>query len=281
MTAKQREAAAIAEVMAQLEEAELPPAGASGDPQHLALVREFTEVLGALPYELARVHPNPAIRTKVLTAVAGRSLPRNPSANRAPRTVLPKAMAPARSGLAWHWVYPLAALFACCLLGLGFLAGRLHEQAATLKEFERQQAQQAAQIAAMKQERAEFVRLQSRWQMITTVARQVYPLRPASPSLPGNPGGTIYVCGAHQQWLLYVRGLPPPPADRQYQFWFLTQSGAVSGGTVEVAPGATAQLEAPSMPVGTHGFALTLEPRGDHPRPAGPRILVAEHGISL
>ena len=40
------------------------------------------------------------------------------------------------------------------------------------------------------------------------------------------PEGIVYVCGAHQQWYLSLRGLDPPAEGGEYHLWFMTEDGS-------------------------------------------------------
>ncbi|MEL7058842.1 MAG: anti-sigma factor [Acidobacteriota bacterium] len=100
-----------------------------------------------------------------------------------------------------------------------------------------------------------------RLKMVTTIARQAYPMQ-AQPAraTAASADGIVYVCGAHQRWYLALSAMPPADAHHEYRVWFLTDDGTVEGGTIEVDQSGTAGLDATSMPRGTRGFAVTLEP---------------------
>ncbi len=58
----------------------------------------------------------------------------------------------------------------------------------------------------------------------------------------------------------------------------MTEDGKVDGGVLEVRPGAPSEMEAQSMPSGTHGFLVTLETPD---APEGLQILLGESPINL
>lgn len=174
-----------------------------------------------------------------------------------------------------RWVYALAAVLGICLVGLGVLAGRVNDTQHELISLAHENARM----------RDEYLRVRDRLTMVTTVARQAYPVRAAAkaPTVVAQDQltGTIYVCGAHQQWYLSLHGLPPAPQGMHYNFWFLTKQGAVDGGTIKIDAERNAEMEAPSMPLGTRGFAVTLEAQDVPQQPQKPYLLVADQPVSL
>lgn len=72
---------------------------------------------------------------------------------------------------------------------------------------------------------------------------------------------------------VFVHDLPPAPAGRAYQLWFLTSDARKIPGTVfsaDAGGGAVVQANVPAAERGnTAGFAITLEPQGGSTQPTG------------
>jgi len=253
------------------------------------LVREYTEILALLPYELEPVAPRPELKQAILSQIAGpqkgvedltlvqggRRPRRDKAASEVTLVKLPErgkaAPAPAGGGFGFRRaLLPLAATLAIALVGLGYLFGRVQEQ----------QRQIARLESALTQAQDLAESLGKEFQMVATIARTAYPLRPMEPETGEKCSGTVFVCGQHQQWLLSVRDLPPAPSGREYHLWFVTQEGMVDAGTVEIREH-RGNLQAPTMPVGTRGFALSLEEPGQRGKPAGQIVLVGDRPVTL
>lgn len=80
----------------------------------------------------------------------------------------------------------------------------------------------------------------------------------------------IFVDQAQRRWLVLAFELPPLPADRDYQLWFLPEDGGapVSGGLLELGPDGTLSA-APAIPPGLQPgkAAVSIEPRGGSASP--------------
>ncbi len=271
------------QVMATGGEPRLLPAGEEADP---ALVREYTELLGLLPYQLAAESPPARVKDAIMAQAAGHSAAGVP-AEASPVVPFERPSRPEPAPRS-AWRYAQAAVLAASLLGMGFLSATVWQQ-------NRQIAQLNGQLQASDPGQGDVLRirdemrsLRDRLDMVTTVARYAYPLRTASAAprpggAPGNapvhmPEGIVYVCGMHQQWYLSLRGLKPPADGGEYHLWFMTEEGKVDGGVLEVRPGAPAEMEAQTMPDGTHGFLVTLETPD---QPEGLKILLGESAVNL
>lgn len=266
----------------------------SGEAADPALVREYTELLGLLPYELAAASPPAQLKEAVMVrageasesaaAVAsdGAGTPLAPL-DAARRDIVPferpaagrKTPAPSPA-----WRYAQAAVLAASLVGVGFLS-------ATVQQQHKQIGQLTGQLQASARSQEDNRTLRNRLEMVTTVARKAYPLRTVSTGRFGassgngtaqKPEGIVYVCGMHQQWYLSLHGLEPPAAGGEYHLWFMTEEGKVDGGVLDVRPGAPAEMEAQSMPDGTRGFLVTLEMPDE---PESLTILLGESAINL
>lgn len=176
----------------------------------------------------------------------------------------------------------LAAVLAVCLVGMGYLYGQNQQQSQEISEL-------VAHLDSVRQDNETAVanvdRLSRELTMVTTIARQVYPLRPAKTSnnLTSNndkSSALVFVCGQHQKWLLSVRNADRASVGEEYHLWFKTPDGMKHAGIVQLEDGA-GTLEAPQMPVGTQGFILTLEEGESTPPEPGRTVLVSNESYAL
>ena len=283
-----REEAALEVALSALEGEGTAPHAGPVDLETEALGREYLEVLGLLAYGLEPETPRPELRRRILAGLEG--TPEPVAELRPPAEPAPAAMFPQPSA-APRWGALLAASLALVVLGLGWLSLRQQalvdklDQIASLDGANNPLVQENARL------RAELANAENRLDMVTVVAQSLYPLRPpgVDPRRPTpaahQPSGVMYVCPNHQQWYLSVRGLDPPPADSHYELWFVTRSGPVSNGPMEVRRYGTTELRAPTMPDGTTSMMITLEPTPDSGRPtaspAGPVVLEAGDAVTL
>jgi len=237
-------------------------------------IRDYVELLGLLPYELEPATPRPETRAEIFTRLGEASAP-------APKAAPKPVAAAPRAAVAWV-PYALAAALAFCLLGVGYLMGKIDQQSTVIARLEGGlERPSAPELAALQ---AELDAMERHFHMVTAVARHAYPMKSVRPAAGGGPlDGVVYVCGHHQRWYLNVQGLEQAPPGRQYNLWFLTDGGAVDGGVVRVGDDGVTEMEAQSLPDGTHGFAVTLEDAEAAPldEPAGTMVLLAEESVSL
>ena len=174
----------------------------------------------------------------------------------------------------------LVAALMACLLGLGLLYGKLE---AANKEIQRQQ-QYLAQLPNLNDDmtriKEDLELSQSRLHMVTVTARQAYRLQNVKAKGPSKADGIVYVCGQHQQWYLSLSGLPAPPEGSEYRLWFITADGPVDAGAIDIQ-GDITELEATSMPLGTEGFSVTVEPIDDLDRAPGEIVLLGDRPVKL
>ncbi len=273
-------------VMATGNEPRLLPGGEAADP---GLVREYTELLGLLPYELMPEVP-PAHLKETLMARATATQRRDESGEAAGASpVVPFEPHAAREIPSRRpvWRFAQAAVLVAGLLSLGYLTATVRQQSQQIALLNSQQGSSTLGQDEVLRVRNEMRTLRNRLDMVTTVARKAYHLRTVSTARPGGTTGhdpvqqaegIVYVCGAHQQWYLSLRGLEPPVEGGEYHVWFMTEQGKVDGGSLDVRPAAPAARAAQTMPNGTHGFLVTLE---QPDAPEGLEILLGESAINL
>jgi len=277
------------------------------------LERSYAELFAQLPFADTPVVPDPACKAALMAHITARvrevptvtaqpplavipdlgprgapSIPGTPSTNAGDTPARPVARPFARRLWA-HSAVPLAlaATLAVCLVGVAFLAGRVSEQHELIGALEQRVEVSNALAEQQTELMAEQLRHQQKnLEMITEVARQVYPMRgvagsTANASLSENPRGVIWVCGRHQRWYLSVQGLQPAPSGSDYTLWFVTDKGRVNGGVIDVSQQHPAELEAQFMPEGTRSFEVTLETGAPKSVPSGSPVLVADRSIAL
>jgi anti-sigma-K factor RskA len=80
------------------------------------------------------------------------------------------------------------------------------------------------------------------------------------------------------EWTVITHDLPPLPAEKTYQLWFLTGQGAVPSETFQPDPGQRGIIHA-TLPAGRTdiaGAAVSIEPEGGVAQPTGNIVLVAQ-----
>ncbi len=243
-----------------------------------ARVREYTELLGLLPYQLTPEAPPAGVRETIMSRAADAE--ETVASDAAPIVLFEKTAAGAPAAPRSPWRFAQAAALAASLVGLGFLSATVWQQNQRIAQLNQQVQAAASNRDDVLRARNESAALRDRLDMITTVARYAYPMRTVSTagSAQKKPEGIVYVCGMHQQWYLSLRGLEPPAEGGEYHLWFMTDNGKIDGGIVEVRPGAPAEMESRSMPKGTRGFLVTLETPEE---PEGLEILLGESAINL
>lgn len=268
-------------------------------------VSEHLEALALLPYALEPQTPPQALRQRVLRGVVGESqtASRGGSAAvadlsevrrlQADRRVQPAPRSPsvpAEATSVWPWRLA-AAVLTLCVLGLGLFAfslnQRLSQQEAALSAFgdslesSSAAASQTAEVARLQQQLDD---ISQRFTMITRTAARLYPIRPQQASLQeSRVRGVMYVCSDHQRWYVNLQGLEPAPDGREYHLWFLTDDGPVDARTFQVTAGQPAEMRDLSMPTGTRGVAVSLEPANEPhgPQPTGPILLKGDEAMRI
>ena len=181
-------------------------------------------------------------------------------------------------------LWALAAGLAFCLVGLGYLYGQVNAKNAVIA-LQQDRLENARLLEAeLERTRDDLARMQDSLAMVATVAQTAYPLRPASTGpvagVGGPPSGKVFVCGRHQRWYLSLSDLEPAPDGREYHLWFMTRDGMVDAGRFEVEDGIAAMRDL-TMPDGTQGFEITLEPVGGSDVPSGEIVLIGDRPVAL
>jgi len=219
-----------------------------------AEVRALTPVAAGLAAAAGTAEPSPAVRQRVMAAIAGRRSSSHVSVN-----------------LAW-----LAAAAAVVLaIGTGTYATRLRERVGVLES----RLRDAIRRADTNEQRVAELRRSSdgAFSMLAVmlapdVARVELAGQPAAPS-----------ASARAFWsrsrglVINATNLPPLPAGRTYQLWVLTaQPAPISAGLLKPDAGGRASAmfnTPPDIPQPT-AMAVTIEPEGGVASPTGDKYLV-------
>lgn len=223
--------------------------------QMIAAHPELKAALDALYADLEKlaqvgaVQPSPALRGRVMAAIAQEAAAASPPAP--PPT---KAASPSRLG------YLLAALaFAAGVLGIWLLQGKVEDL--------RLQVEADKQSIAACEARTEQLRNTER-QLAFMGAKDTNPIRLAA--LPGqdeNLMAFVYHNGTQNATLLNVGILPPAPSGKSWQLWAIVDGTPQSMGVVAASSTTgTGLLEVPFMPT-AQAFAISLEPLGGSQAP--------------
>ena len=273
------------------------PAGSG--PEAETLLRLYSEAVGLLPSELEPVAPSPEVRQRLLATIAGDEtqevppdlIPR-PAARPDPIPPVPPApvpLVPPRPAVfahaeprrtAWRtrrprrWPLALAAGLILALAGLStWLFMGLLQQDEQISRLAGQLEEQRRRVRELESAGAEIGALRDRLGLIVSPAVEVCPLRPPSGASQPRARGVLFVAADHQHWYLSVQGLEPAGPGKSYQLWFMADGRPVPAGTFEADPGAAVDLSSETMPRGTNGVAITLEPEGGRSQPTGPEVL--------
>lgn len=126
---------------------------------------------------------------------------------------------------------------------------------------------QAATLAAQRARYDTVVRVLASPELVTR------PLASAVPDLPAR--GTAYLDPSSGRGMVMVRGLPPRPAGRDWQVWFVRGEERTSGGLLRVGTDGVAYsiVTVPQELTAFESLGITNEPAGGSPAPTTPRVV--------
>lgn len=90
-----------------------------------------------------------------------------------------------------------------------------------------------------------------------------------------NGNATVAISLDRNEMVVLVRGLPPLPANKVYQAWFVSPGNAIPAGTLPVSNGTMTSNDV-QMAKGAETLALTLEPTGGSQTPTLPILAQAK-----
>lgn len=207
-----------------------------------ALAEEYGTVVETIPFGLTPVEPPPAARDRLLAAARARP----------PRANSPVVVPPTNR---WRGRWQAVAAAAVVLVALG--AAWIWD-AQDLARSDRPATDPVAVVAALRDQPG---------------VRRL-PLA-GSPAAPGSSAELLLAPSGATAGLV-VDGLPPLPAGRSYQVWFVRPDQTrVSGGvfSVDAAGDATALVAVPAALDEFGRFGVTDEPAGGSPAPTGENVL--------
>jgi anti-sigma-K factor RskA len=210
------------------------------------VVAETQRVAAALPYTLAPVDPTAALRARIMMAAS-------------------PAVQPATPSMAPRWLAAAAALVAVVA---GVTAWTQYQRAGASQAAASQSQAQVealqAQLSAM-QTQAETSRRALDILAADDLTRIDLKGQPAAPSATGR----AYL-SATQGLLFSAVDLPPLPAGRIYQLWYVTAAAPVSAALVNPdAAGRFTLITTAPAGIQPTAMAVTIEPAGGLPAPTG------------
>ncbi len=215
-------------------------------PEARALLDEYREIVGLLPYATAPSEPPPFLREGVLRTI------------RAERT---------RRRFAFTWPSRVALAVAACLV-FSLLIWNIGLQ---LRVGEGNIAPTAMTAATATGATSPIADIISRPDLLT------YPMD-AQPDAP-NASGRVYLTSDPQLAAMAVWHLPPLPQGKTYQLWFRLDDQtrvSVTTFTVDEKGSAVIRLSVPHTNRAYIQCGITLEPLGGSPQPTGPRMLTSQ-----
>ena len=226
-----------------------------------AEVRSLGAVVHALPYAVPQVDPPAALRARVLAAAGA------PHASSRAASVVARTPTQSRSWLSSGWLAAAALVLLAVALGsytlnvrqrVGSLETQLGE---ALERLDRSEAQLAEAVRAAE-------RAQTRLAVLTAPDLKQVRLG-GQPPAPRAEGRALW--SRANGLLIAVNQLPPLPAGRIYQVWFLTPGAPVSAGLVrpDQNGSVTAAFDTPAGTPDPTGVAVSIEPEAGVPAPTG------------
>lgn len=285
-------------ILAALESLEREQPVVSGEASETAetLTRLYVEVLGLVPSALEPVAPRPEVKARLLSTIRPAPLeddeifplplpakavpaadPRTstsrPVISREPFTAPRAGMAQSRRSI---WPMALAASLIVALGGLsGWLLTEQTRLQGTIADLQGELAvERLRSEQAMVEVRTATERMRENFQLVTTPAVTVSPLRPVGEEA-RTARGLLFVAADHQHWYLALHDCPPAGPGRDYQLWWVTDGGTYSGGTFDTREGEKIELYSKTMPDDTRDVMITLETEGGVRAPTGPEVLRA------
>ena len=207
---------------------------------------EFQAATGLLALGLDPLTPSPSVKDRLMASV----------------TALPASVPVPRPRRWAAWLAAMEAVAASVLLFIAFSNNAALRRSA---EALRTQVQQLE--ARLAEQQVLLASLTSNDVQITNLAGQG-----------ATPGAKARLFWDQQRghWSVFVNNLPPAPANRSYQLWFVPKAGnPVSAGVFNTEANGSAVVEA-DVPAGLDlmAAAVTTEPLGGLPQPTGPFALL-------
>lgn len=241
-------------------EAEPGGAMAAGDAGDASLRREYLEILGLLPGELAEATPRAEVKGRILHAIGHGARP--------VRTEEARRHSATRAQSRW---LPVAASvgFAVLAFSLGALFVQVQNQRVRIAELSNELVNAQALTAALAASQSRLAETRAHLAMATSQGAEFCPLNPPEGSPAQAARGVVVMQAGRDEWFLRIEGLAPCPRDRKYALWFATERGAVAGPTFAVKAGETVELTIMDQPEKVEAIMITLE---SEPAPLEPSM---------
>ena len=242
------------------------------------MLREYTELIGLIPYELEPMAASPAAKQRLLQTIQGKRAAATIESEVAEVVEVPRSTWGSRA-------FPLAATIAILLLGIvGWQSYEMTNQDRAIVDLTDHLSQvNIERTAEVAQFEKSMQQMQDQLALVTSKGVEVCTLKPqAAQAAESGARGTLYVASDHQHWYLRIEDLLPCPKGRAYQLWFMMPDGtAVDGGLLEVEHGAKLEVTSDTMPAGAVAVNITLEPAGGSEAPSGPSILYGDEVMRI
>jgi len=254
------------------------PSNAAREDDAEAMLHEYTELLGLIPYELEPMVATAATKQKLMQTIHGQQ----------PTRIATPELAKVVEISASRWLktaLPLAASIAIILLGVvGWQSFQMAEKTTTIDQLSQRLSEvnidSTNQLAEFE---IDMKRMQDQLALVTSQGVEVCTLHPKiAEAAQTGARGALFVASDHQHWYLRIDDLEPCPQGRAYQLWFVKADGTpVNGGILEIEHGVELEVTSDTMPDGTVAVNITLEPAGGSATPSGPSILYGDEVMRI
>jgi anti-sigma-K factor RskA len=247
-----------------------------------AETEHFERLVGALGSGAAPVTPPPYLRSLLEARIEREArLPKGEAAAAAPVIPLPEKIAstrPSVSGRAPGRVLIPWAIAASLLLALGYGIASWQSERKTLQAA---LSRNQDEIALLKDRvNSESARANETAQVNSVLASPQNPrIAMAGQEVAPSSSANIYWDVQGKRWVV-TADLPPAPAGKVYQLWFVTPGAKVSAGLIEPDDNGHgfAVIDIPPNVTDVAAAAITLEPRGGSEQPTSPIYALGKIG---
>jgi anti-sigma-K factor RskA len=231
-----------------------------------AEVRALEGVVTALPHALPQVDPPAALRARVLTAAGA---PQASSRSTVAQMPAGNHFSMTRTHISVNLAWLAVAALLLVSVALGAHAVTLRQRVGGL---EGQLREAVNRLDLTERQLADATRAAERAQMLMAVLTSPDLKEVSLTGQPAAPRAAGRAFWSRSNGLLFAANdLPPLPAGRTYQLWFLTPGAPVSAGLIK--PDQNGRIAAAfDTPPGTPdptGVAVSIEPEGGVPAPTG------------
>lgn len=237
----------------------------------------WRETIGALAYSIAPVKPSPELRTRLLENLRlqmPRTDERTETENNNGSTP-----APTSANVIPFQTHAPRRLYGNTALMLGAIAASLAIIALSIslvvllnrnRELQAQLSQLSTSLHTTQQELA---RAHDERELLAAPDAHTAALA-GTPKAKSARARLVYDERTGQA-ILFADALPPAPAGKAYQLWFIADGKPLPGGVFQTTAGGHAELRDTVPPAGRHAsiFAVTLEPQGGVSAPTGEMYL--------